>query len=52
MLSIAYNKVLAHMKEIYTKLTLILRLEVFSFFCFGYVYVGPYNNWHDDKKSV
>jgi hypothetical protein len=44
MLFIAYNRVLAHMKETSKKLTLLLCLEVFSFFRFSCIYVGPYNN--------
>jgi len=44
MLFIAYSRVLAHMKETFKKLIFLLCLEVFSFFCFGYIYVGPYNN--------
>jgi hypothetical protein len=43
-LFIAYNRVLAQVKETSKKLTLLLYLEIFSFFRFGYIYMGPYNN--------
>jgi len=43
-LSIACNRVLAHMKEASTKLIILPNLEVLPFICFGCICVGPYDN--------
>jgi hypothetical protein len=49
-LFVTYNKVLVHVKEVPTK-RIFLVLEIPSFSCFVYIYMGFYINWHVDKKK-